>query len=478
MRAKLIYSLILFAVLRGFAQQQNFNLDKGKVVLFKHKLFAYGFKQTELAIYSLDLKLKLRDSVFYKLDKSTLADYLSIECDTVHGTLNLYLQKKDKLNATLLRYTDSLKLVNEFKNVEVTKLSPLANFDQQKLIYHQFAYVVKSAVDTGGKHFYLSKFEFIPSTSKPFDYKFKWQFNFEKKHIGNIHVFYADTNYVLAYVSLINGERKGQWVLKINAATGLLIKAKKISNNQSLNYRFANFCRDTVSKELFIMGQLTAGDQLASASPTLFVLQFDSLLSLNNQKQIVQKITPANPKVKSPTTYIFQIPTLETLPNSTYAYTIDLFKSNGNEFKYVNSAKLNFSAQMEEIVAEPATQKEYLEVENYYFTQDKKDLNGKLFQDTTVSTDRLFYKAPVFEVKQGFKTNENELPVWLLKKNDVKSNSINYALLQPGLKVYETKSLYSLSKNEDPNVIMLNSSAFLLFHTKNNSILHLELGSW
>jgi hypothetical protein len=478
LRAKLTYSFILFAVLLGFAQQQNFNLEKGKVVLFKHKLFAYGFKQSELRIYLLDLKLKLTDSSFYKLEKSTAADYLSIDCDTLHGTLNVYLQKKDKLNATLLRYTDSLKLVNEFKNVEITKLSPLANFDQQKFIYRQFAYVVKSAVDTGGKLFYLSKFEFTPSNTKPFDYKFKWQFNFEKKHIGNIHVFYADTNYALAYVSLITGERKGQWVLKINAATGLLIKAKKLSNNQSLNYRFANFCRDTISKELFVLGQLTAGDQLASPSPTLFILQFDSLLSLTNQKQVVQKITPANPKAKTANTYIFQVPTLETLANSTYAYTLDLFKSNGNEFKYVNSARLNFSVQMDEIVAEPVVQKEYLDVENYYFTQDKKDLNGKLFKDTTVSTDRLFYKAPVFAVNQSFKTNENELPVWLLKKNDIKLNSINYALLQPGLKVYETKSLYSISKNEDPNMILLNSNTFLLFHTKNNSVLHLELGTW
>lgn len=470
--------LTLFTVWYCFAQQLNFNLEKGKALCFKNNVYAYGFKQSEFVIYKLDSKLKIIDSVYYKLDKSKSTDYLSIDCDTLNASINFQLQKKDKQFASLLRFNENLKLINEFKSIEITKLSPLANFDQQKFIFRNLAYVVKSAIDTGGKHYYLSKFELLPSKEKAFDYKFKWQFNFEKKHIENIHVFYADTVQVIAYVHINAGERKGQWVLKVNAANGLLIKAKKISTNQNLNYRFANAAIHTVSKELFVVGQLNSGEQLANPSPTLFVLQFDSLLNLNNQALITQKINPANPKAKTANSYLFQIPKLEVLPNSKYAYTIDLFKLNGNEFKYVNSARNHFSIEGGEIVSEPAVYKEYMELENYYFTQDKKDLNGKLFIDTLVSKDRLYYKEPVFPVKIGFKLNAEQLPVWFLKKNDVKLNSVNYSKLQPGSKVYETKVLYTISKDEEPNVIVKDSNTFLMYHTKNGSILHLELGNW
>lgn len=461
-----------------FAQQQNFSLEKGNCIAFKQHVYAFGFKSNSFMVYKLRHNLQLVDSFYYSMDKTKAADFLSVECDTSHQTMNFYLQKKDKQNVTLIRFDQKFKLINEFKNIEVTKLDPFATFDHQKFVYKNFVYAVKTAMDTSGKQYYLSKYELQNSNDKAFDYKFKWQFNFERQHIKNVRVFYADTIKVMAFVHVNNGERKGQWVLKINASTGLIIKAKKISPNVNLNYRYSNHFVDTVSKNVFVLGQLTNGEQLSSATPTLFILQFDSMLSLNSQKQLIQRITPSNPKAKAPTGFVFQVSQVKKKSPDTYEYQIDFYKNNIIDYKYSNSSVQGFSFADDAIETEPAICKEFPEIENYFFTTDKKDLNGKLFADTAKSSDRLFYNPPVFKVKQAFKLNGDEFPVWILKKVDAKTGTINYSTLKPGLKTYELKAITTNQKEEAPGMLFFGKSDYVLFYTKGGNILHLEVGNW
>lgn len=475
MRTKLTYIFVIFSFLLN--AQKDLALEKGSCFAFKQSLYAYGFKSNAFVIYKLRPNLQVLDSFSYTLEKTKPADYLKVDCDTLHNDLNFYLQKKDKQNATLIRLDQKFKLINEFRNVEITKLDPLAMFDHQKFVYQKFIYAVKTAFDTSGKQYYLSKYELQNSAEKPFDYKFKWQFNFEKKHIKNVNVFYADSAKVLAYVNISEGERKGQWVLKINANDGVIIKGKKISSKASMNYRFGNHLVDTVSKNVFVLGQLTNGEILSSATPTLFILQFDSMLSLNGQKLIVQRI-PGNPKVKAGPGFIFQVSKVRKISPQNYEYQIDLYRNNNTDFKYSNSVSQTFSYDEESISTDPFVIKEYPEIENYYFTTDKKDLNGKLFADTTRSTDRLFYQQPVFKVKQAYKINTDGFPIWVLKKTDAKAGTINYSILKPGLKVYEVKVLSANTKEEEPGLLFFGKENYILFYTKNGNALHLEQGNW
>ena len=461
-----------------FAQQQNFSLEKGNCIAFKQHLFAFGFKSNSFVIYKFKPNLQLIDSFYYGLDKTKATDFLSVECDTLHETMNFYLQKKDKQNLTLIRFDQKFKLINEFKNIEVTKLDPFATFDHQKFVCKNFVYAVKTAMDTSGKQYYLSKYELQNSNDKAFDYKFKWQFNFERQYINNIRVFYADTTKVMAFVHVNNGERKGQWVIKINASSGMIIKAKKISPNVNLNYRYSNHFVDTVSKNVFVIGQLTNGEQLSSPTPTLFILQFDSMLSLNSQKQLIQRITPSNPKAKAPTGFVFQVSQVKKKSPDTYEYQLDFYKNNIIDYKYSNSCIQGFSFADDAIETEPAICKEFPEIENYFFTTDKKDLNGKLFADTAKSADRLLYNPPVFKVKQAFKLNSNEFPVWILKKIDAKTGAINFSTLKPGLKTYELKAITTNQKEEAPGMLFFGKSEYVLFYTKGGNILHLEVGNW
>jgi len=478
LKIKLTYFIWLAILLNVNAQKLDLNLEKGQSILFNQNIYAFGFKSNAFMVYKMSQTLQLKDSVSYGIDKAKITDFASIDFDTLHQTLNFYLQKKDKQNTNIIRYDSKLNLVNDYKNIEITKLNPLTAFDHQTFFHKKNVYAVKSVTDSTGKQYYLSKFTFQTSLSKPFDYKFVWQFNFEKRYIENINIFYVDTNFVLAYVNINNGERKGQWLLKINAVNGLLIKGKKLNGNTNLNYRYSNYVCDSITKELFIMGQITQGEKLASPTPSLFVIQFDSLLNISSQKTVAQKINLANPKSKILQQFIFQVNLFKIKSPQSFEYHLDFYKGNTNEFTYCNSSKQEFMIDNEGIITEPVLLKEYLEIENYLFTQDKKDLNGKLFTDTTKSADRLFYIPPIFQAKQLYKINEDGFPVWALKKTDLKTNTVNYSILKPGKKVYETVALLTVNKEDTPALINISKTKFVLSYTKNSSLLHLEISEW
>ncbi|MBK6523742.1 MAG: hypothetical protein IPG08_16325 [Sphingobacteriaceae bacterium] len=105
-------------------------------------------------------------------------------------------------------------------------------------------------------------------------------------------------------------------------------------------------------------------------------------------------------------------------------------------------------------------------------------MNGKLFADTAKSADRLFYNQPVFKVKQAFKLNSDEFPVWVLKKTDSKTGTINFSTLKPGLKTYELKAISTNQKEEAPGMLFFGKSDYVLYYTEGGNILHLEVGSW
>lgn len=460
-----------------YAQQKTITLEKGKITAFKGSIYACGFRSNTLKILRFDKDLKLKDSVEYKLDKSKSDDYLTIETDTLHDLLTFQLQKKDKQNTLVLRYTHALELKNEFKNLDVTKLNPLSGFDHQKFISGNAYYVVKSATDSTGKQYYLSRYDKENSTTKVFDMKFRWQFNFEKQHIRNIHVFYANDDQVLAFVHINNGERKGQWILKINAMNGLLIKAKRINNNPNLTYRYANHHADSISKDILVIGQITSGEQLASPTPSLFVWQADSMLGLIEQKSFSLKIQPSNPKAKSLSQYIFQIPKINVSPLGVFALELDLYKNVNSEYKYANSSAQSFTIDNEGISFTQLPIKEFMEVENYFYSTDKQDLNGKLLQDTTWSADRLFYKPMSIPSKTAFKLNDVGQPVWILRKYDLKSNKIIYVQIAPGKKVYETSTVLSQARETEPNLLIMNDR-ILMCHSPLPTTLHLEIKPW
>lgn len=459
------------------AQKLSLNLTDGKCIVYKQHLFIYGFHNNFFKVYKANTDLHVTDSLVYQNKNFQTNNFLSAEADTIHSKLNFYLQKKDKLSALVLKTDTSFTIKEEFNNIDITKLKPYSGSAEQFSFIKDDYFVVKSAVDSSGKQFYLSKYTYKTSEKNPFAYEFIWQFNFERQHISNIHIFKTDSNAVYAYVHIKKGLKQGQWLLKINNRNGQLIKSKRLNFNPDLNYRFGNYTKDTIKKVTLIFGQITRASETAVVTPTLFIALFDSVFDYLEQKQFQLKIIPANSKIKSNHEYLTQMPIIKIEQNNTYNIFTDVYRKEGKSYKYHTSGIIPFKKMEDEWELSAPVFKEFTEIENFYSVKDPADPNGKLEEDTLHDNNTLFYKAPIMPVKKDFRLNENSAYEWLLMKTDFKTNLVKAVQLKPGAKSYSIIPVFEMNKDLEPLWIHLSEEKTLFIHKPNNTNIRLEIKS-
>jgi hypothetical protein len=475
LKIKLIFSILFVLSFHLKSQKIQIALENPKWMAFKHQLFVYGYQKNNFVVYKLHASLQKKDSLIIDLGKNSTELFLPPDADTLHNTLNFYIQKRETVQALVIKTDTAFSIKEEFKNADITKLKPFSGITEQSSVYHNDYFIVKSAIDSSGKQFYLSRYTFLPKEKNPFQYQFKWQFNFDRQYISNIHVFKTDSKAVYVFVHIATGVKQGQWVLKINAQNGLLIKSKRLNFNPELNYRYGNYVEDTLNKEILLLGQITPKNEIAANTPTLYIARFDSAFDYLQQKQFTVKITGANPKIKTKNNYLIQIPSVKTNENQSYVLEADIFRQNGNTLTYHLSSWLSFT-KTEDAWELPATPlKEFPEIENFYAVKDVKDLNGKLETDTLHDNNTLFYKAPILPVKLDFRSNESHLPEWVLSKVDFKTNFIHIVQLKPNLKNYTLSKLAEMSISMEPYIQIIDEYKFLLIHKPEKNVIELQI---
>jgi len=475
LKINILHILLFLSGLHISAQKLSLNLTEGKCIVYKKKLFIYGFHNNCFKVYKANTDLHVTDSLVYQNKNFQTNNFLSAEADTIQSKLNFYLQKKDKLSALILKTDTSFTIKEEFNNIDITKLKPYSGSAEQFCFTKDDYFVVKSAIDTSGKQFYLSKYTYKTSEKNPFAYDFIWQFNFERQHISNIHIFKTDSNAVFAYVQIKKGLKQGQWLLKINTKTGQLIKSKRLNFNPDLNYRFGNYTSDTIQKETLILGQITRVPETAAGTPTLFIARFDSTFDYLEQKQLQLKIIPANPKLKTNHVYLTQLPIIKKEQDGSYNIFTDVYRKDGKSYKYHTSGSIPFKKTGDEWELPVPLFKEFTEIESFYSVKDPSDPNGKLEEDTLRDNNTLFYKAPMMPVKIDFQVNENNAYQWFLMKTDFKSNMVKAVQLKPGAKSYSVIPVFEMNKDLEPQLIHLSEEKILFTHKPNNNTILIEI---
>jgi hypothetical protein len=475
LKIKLIYSILFLLSFYLKSQKIQIALESPKWIAFKHHLFVYGYQKNSFVVYKLNSSLQKKDSLIIDLGKISTDLFLPPDADTLHNTLNFYIQKKETVQALVIKTDTAFLLKEEFKNADITKLKPFSGSTEQSSVCNYDYFIVKSAIDTSGKQFYLSRYTFLAKEKNPFQYQFKWQFNFDRQHISNIHIFKTDSNAVYVYVHIANGIKQGQWALKINAQNGLLIKSKRLNFNPNLNYRYGNYVEDTLNKEILLLGQITPKNEIAANTPTLYIARFDSVFDYLQQKQFTLKITGANPKIKTKNNYLIQIPDIQAGENQSYHIKADIYRHTGNALTYHLSSLLSFSKTEEEWELPTTPLKEFPEIENFYTVKDVNDLNGKLETDTLHDNNTLFYKAPILPVKIDFRLNESQLPEWVLNKIDFKNNKTHFVTFKPGFKNYELKTLCETDSGNQAKIIRRSDDKLLLIQYPDKNSIELKL---
>src|SRR4051812_8487112 len=103
--------LCLFCVVTGLLRGQTISVNArtGACITFKQHLYIAGLNEnagkSTLAVYKFDPTLKVIDSLVIPVTNGAPEDYQRTVLDTLHGHLNVYVQKKGSAEVRIVRLT-------------------------------------------------------------------------------------------------------------------------------------------------------------------------------------------------------------------------------------------------------------------------------------------------------------------------------------------------------------------------------------
>lgn len=475
-------------------QVRTFDLSRANTQLYGGNLYTYGLKlNSTFCIYKLDFNFTVLDSSTIELTKGAVEHYLQCWSDTLHGYLNIYLQKKEKKELSIFRLNKKFELT-KIENTEIARLNNTSLFSSETYYFNNSVYSVKTESDTSGKQFYLNKYS-LKSVTENFDYTFKWQFPFERKNIHSAHLFYATKMHVYLFVTVFGGLKNGQWILKLDAENARLVKATKVNDKaDNSSYLFGDFLVDKTLGSILFIGQKLKDSEInyrenklspIPALTTLYSFQIDSLGEISGKQDfkipvVDLKLSKSGSK-KDLSFYMLKLGQLTKNETGDLVFNGDVYKTaKGNPcYLYSNTISFTLKAAEENLFTlEQNTIQPNIQLEDFYFTNDKLDVNGRLCGDSTVAVEKLFFGSPGFPVKQVFKTDSEKNPIWILSKHLVKNNSVNYSFLNPVKKIYQITKIEELSEALNPLFISLTQNSFLISSQTEEGKYQLKLYNW
>lgn len=473
------------------AQSLDLKLANASCGEFKNFFVCYGLTtnhlNTEIKFYKITKTLSIVDSLIIKVNGSKPENYLLLTHDTLHGYFDVYAQRVGEKTTDIYRVNKLFKVIAIIKQVEVARLNSKDVFEQKPYYYNEFVYSIKSEHDTSGKQFYLNKYS-LNDSLKNFEYKRLWQFPFEKKDIRYAEVIYANSNFVFVHVSLFKGNKKGEWILKLDAKNGKIIKGIKLNkNNESFTYIPGYFTFDYNKKSFFLTGEKLSEDELnfnklqfkPNTLSSFYLLQIDSLGEISNRFDLKTTIVSTIPGKKEAEIYLTRLSKITALTESYVECELDIYKKKfTNCYVYAQSVLRKFELNIELSSISTHTINPNILIETNYITRDKFDINGQVCIEQVENIENLYRKAPLLDVKQGFAEQKDKNPKWLLKKSYPKSDLISYSILKPGLKSYELNLVNEYNKDQNSGLIVLNTESFAIFSQTSETNFSIKLSKW
>lgn len=478
---KLVLYVLLAIGLSEFSSAQSIELTlkKAGFQYFNNKLHAFGLIQNDskakLMVYELNSKLSKTDSLQFDISKGKIDDYLDLSSDTLHDQLNIYLQHKENKSVQILKISKKSKTTGLSEAVDVARVNSLAIFQNDIYYFMNDVYTLKSIQDTSGRQFYLNKHS-LKTEKAGFEYEQKWQFPFERKNIRSARIIYADRKIVLVFVHVGEGDKKGQWVLKVSAMNGNLRKGTRIGEKGDPNCYFFNQIKvDTSTGTIHLAGQRFSEKDLnfeekkfnlsTKTALSIYMTSIDSGgLILNNSEFKIPILEQKGYVNKTAVSYLVRMNSFEKDQEGAYKIGTEIYKANTGSlcYKYCNSTNIKIKEQDGQFNIEKNTIGTHPMIEKHYQTVDLLDMNGKLCVDSLLEFDRIYTKNINFKAVVAFKLDETGNPVWLLKKTETKKGTENYSVLGPVKKIYQLSSIIAANKNELPGLQVVSPTNFLI----------------
>lgn len=458
------------------------SLLHANALFFHQTIYIYGYQQTNSNLlfkcYSYNYQLQVSDSILYDLGKHTPVDYTEINVDTLHEVLNFYFQLADQKNqVTLLRLNDTLNKITITKNYDASHINSLAAFDDEKFTYKKDIYTIRSTNDSLGKQFYLSKYQ-VKEMEKPFEYNFKWQYPFERKHIHRASVVYADSERVIVYVNVIDGIKKGQWILHLNAKSGEIIKGAKLNpKGDTRHFLLSNIFIDKKSKIIYTIGSIYDANMIdfqnntsdftnQSKAHKLFLISIDSLGDIITRTEKAFPLPIQTKSVEGLKSFHVKVREFKKLKDNNFDVWLDIYEqSKPLQFCYYSSWYINITANDEDYTFTPS--KFYISsaaIPNFIsFT--KGDTYGKFIIYKINEYDKFKYQKPLnpFVITTGLDDLGNSY--FLLKKTNLMATTKFYNYVSMGKKGLENKVILKSEQGQKANIYFFKKNGYISFTT-------------
>ncbi len=473
-RTRVLPSLIVLFF--GFvmnSQTVEFPYAAANISWYSGNLYCFGLEEqtngkVRFAVQKLGKNLETLGTQSFLLPFQITEEKVSCWSDTLHGYLNIYVSEGRTQKVSLFRFGRNFELLNQSSGVEVSRLNVLSGFDNELYYESSRVYAIKTKSDSSGTQFFLNKYTYKENPGG-FEYDLLWQFPFERKNIASARVFHANKEAVWMYVMVKAGEKTGQWILKVNAKNGHLLKGTKLNEKgDEKTYCFGNYYYEPSTKSLIICGHKFSPKQLppgletlsiaGSTAVTLYLSEMDSLGVQVLKQELILPLVVSKTSGKNPGhSYLLQIDEFSKTGQNQYRIEADVYQKNKATpcYTYANTFSLLMRKEEERYLPEKKNISSEPMIETYLLNNDRLDMNGKLCLDSGTTLSKLFYKRPSLSVKLNYAADSLSRPLWFLSKSNIRKGNINYSLLQAGKKTYELKTLEEISKSARPICIPL-----------------------
>ncbi|MBI3517826.1 MAG: hypothetical protein HY062_00525 [Bacteroidetes bacterium] len=485
--------LVVSASIKG--QSVKRQLLSAKAFNFHHSFYVYGYQQVNSNLvfrcFSYSDKLQLSDSASYVLGNHVPSDFLDITADTLHHVINFYFQLADQKNrVTLLRLNDNLKTIANTDNYDANHINSLAAFDVEKYTCQQDIYIIRTAEDSSGKQFYLSKYS-VKAMNKPFEYDYQWQFAFERQYIYRASIMYADSNQVMVYAQVFDGPKKGQWVLRINSHTGQLIKGTKLSSKGDTRYfLMSGFIIDKKTKSIDVIGSIYDANMIdlknkkanfsnQSKGHQLFLVRIDSLGDVSSR---IEKAFPLPIQTKTGSilqSFHLKIREFTKQKDGSYDVWADIYEqTQANILAYYSSWHFTIVPNDVDydIVRSPLSISSKAVPNLISFA--KGDTYGKFILNDIGDYDKFKYIKPVNDIviKTGLDDLNNAF--YVLRKTDLLSSRKTIYYIWMGKKGLEYKTIFTSEQGQNMAIFFTGKTSYVSFITNiGNSDFELKINT-
>ena len=476
---KLILYLLL--ILCGISKAQNVkqNLLSANSLQFHHTIYVYGYEQQKNELlfkcFAFNQTLHLKDSVSFSLAKHSPIDYLETSVDTMHDVINFYFQLANEKNVvTLLRLNDTLGNICSANNYDANHVNSIAAFNDETYIYKTNLFVIRTNKDTSGAQFYLNKYE-LKSMLKPFEYTDKWQFAFERQFIHHATVVHADSNYVMVYVNVNDGIKKGQWILRINAITGELIKGTRLGSKlDAKNYLYSNSLYDPKTKSIAVIGSIFEKEMIDFKNNTsnfinlskrhqLFLICMDSLGGIVSKTETLVALPLQTNNTTFTTSYHLKIREFKKTEKGYDAWADMYEQSLPNTFVYYSSWHIDIKPNELNYDITPSRFLIATKAIPKFISYTKGDTYGKFSLDKISEFDAFLFKKPLNPVVITTAMDEIGNPFFVLKKTNILLGTKNYNYVFLGKKGLENKVLLDCAKDQKGTIYFTKPTTYISF---------------